>query len=95
MRALISSVRVRRARGRGRRTVRITLLAAERVTGTARLVRGTRTLARRRVPRTTGRRTIVVRVGRRTRRGAVRVRLTLRDAAGNTRTLTRRVRLPR
>ena len=89
--ARITSVRVRRA-GR-RRTVRVTLVTSEHLTGAARLTRGGRTLASRRFDVAAGRRAITLRVRRAARAGRARLQVTARDGAGNVRTLRRTVRV--
>lgn len=91
--ARIRAVRSRRS-GR-RRLVRVTLVAQERVTGTARVSRSGRTLSRRRVVLRPGRPVITLRVRPTARAGRARLALALRDGAGNRRTLRRAVRVPR
>lgn len=91
--ARIENVRARRAARR--RVVRVTLVTGERVTGTAWLNRSGRTLVRRRFDLAGGRRVITLRVRRAARAGRAQLRLTVRDAAGNVRTLRRTVRVPR
>jgi hypothetical protein len=94
VRARVAGVAVRRRRGA--RTVRVTIRADEAVTAGFRVVRGGRTVARRRPSRlAAGRRTLTLRLPRRTRSGRGQVRVTLSDGAGNVVGFARRVRLPR
>lgn len=87
--------RVAVARSRRGRVVRVTLALDELTTIRPRLVRNGRTLSRRRpIVATAGSRTIRLLVADRFGAGRATLRVTLRDAAGNARTLRRAVRLP-
>lgn len=76
-----------------RRTVRATVQAGEQLRVTAVLVKGTVQLARR-VLTLAANGTVTLAIPRTTPGGRVTLRLTLADASGNTRTLSRPVRLP-
>lgn len=75
----------------GTRQVRLKLKAAETVTVTARLTRGTKTIATRKVKLTAGTRIVKVTVPSSAPAGAAKLRLTIKDAAGNSRSYTRTV----
>lgn len=80
----------------GKRILRFPLRADERVSVEARLVRGGRVLARRRIDGLpAGSRTVRVVVPRRTAKGGARLKVLVTDAAGNRRAVNRMVRVPR
>ena len=79
----------------GRRVVRATLTADERLRVVVRLVRGSRSLASRTLASfAAGQRTIELRVPRGVAGGRARLELDVRDGAGNTASFSRSVRLP-
>jgi hypothetical protein len=91
-------VRVRRiaVRGSGRRRVILIRIGVNaRATVRARLLRGRRQVASRRWRVRAGQRVLRMRVPARARRGVYRLRLTIRDSTGQTRRVTRSVRLRR
>jgi len=79
----------------GARILVLRLDVNEQVSADARLVRGGRVLARKRVQDLrAGSRRLNVRIGDRVRSGSARLKLTLRDADGNVKTIGRRLRVP-
>ena len=79
----------------GTRVLTLTLAVNEALTADARVVRGTRTLVRRAVTALQpGTRRIALAIPRTTSRGPARLRLTLRDAAGNSRVIQRSLQIP-
>jgi protocatechuate 3,4-dioxygenase beta subunit len=79
----------------GTRVLTLTLAVDETVTADVRLVRGARTLVRRAGALQPGTRRIALAIPASTSRGPARLRLTLRDAAGNTRVIQRSLQIPR
>jgi protocatechuate 3,4-dioxygenase beta subunit len=79
----------------GTRLLMLTVAVNEALTADARVVRGTRTLVRRAVTALQpGTRRIALAIPRTTSRGPARLRLTLRDAAGNSRVIQRSLQIP-
>lgn len=79
----------------GTRVLTLTLAVNEALTADARVVRGTRTLVRRAGSALQlGTRRIALVIPRTTSRGPARLRLTLRDAAGNSRVIQRSLQIP-
>ncbi len=77
------------------RVVRLRLLAGEALEVELELRRRGRVLARREIRVREGTRTVALRIPARVAAGRARLRIELRDAAGNERTLARAVRVPR
>ena len=83
------------SRKNGRRVLTLTLAVDEAVTADARVVRGARTLVRRAGSALRpGTRRIALAIPRSTARGPARLRLTLRDTAGNSRLIQRSLQIP-
>jgi hypothetical protein len=78
----------------GKRVVRLSLTLSEDVDARLRLVRGGRVLAAKRVALTAGRRLVALRIPAVVAGGPATLRIALEDAAGNTKTAVRSVRVP-
>ncbi|MDQ3870466.1 MAG: intradiol ring-cleavage dioxygenase [Chloroflexota bacterium] len=93
--AALLSVRFLRTK-RGARRMRIRLKVQESLFADARLLRGSRTLARKRTKLLKpGTRTLTLRIGSQIRGGSARLKLTLKDTGGNVKTVRRRLRIPK
>jgi protocatechuate 3,4-dioxygenase beta subunit len=79
----------------GTRQARIKIKAKETITVTAKLTRGGKTIASRKQTLAAGTRNVKVTIPTGTAAGAAKLRLTLADAAGNTRTYSRNVHVAR
>ena len=79
----------------GTRRLRLRVRSGERVTAVAKLTRAGRTLVRRSGTLSAGTHTLRTRIPARVKAGGATLRLTLTDAAGNTKTVTRTVHVPR
>ncbi len=77
----------------GTRQLKLTLKASEPVMVRARLTRGNRTVASRKATLQAGTRTVKVTIPDDAKAGAARLRLTLTDAAGNTKAYRRTVHI--
>ena len=93
--ASITSTRFSRARD-GSRRLTVKLDVDETVSADARVLRGSKLLARRRVASLEpGARSLTLRLGDGVRGGKARLRVTLEDASGNVKTARRKLRIPR
>jgi protocatechuate 3,4-dioxygenase beta subunit len=80
----------------GKRALALTLDVDETVSADARVLRGSRTIARRRYASlAAGTRTAIVAIGNAVPAGAARLQLTLTDANGNAKVIRRSLRIPR
>jgi Tol biopolymer transport system component len=80
----------------GTRVLTLRLNVNEKVSADARLLRGRRTIARKRATTLLpGLRTLRIVIGRRVARGSARLKLTLKDAAGTTKIVQKTVQVPR
>jgi protocatechuate 3,4-dioxygenase beta subunit len=82
-------------RSAGRRELLLTLKAEEKIGAEAKLLRGGRSIAHKKIAAlAAGKRNLAVPISNATPAGAAQLKLTLTDRAGNTRTIARKVHIP-